>query len=342
MDDLVVAYTRNLSRGGMRLRTSQEFPLGSQVEVRIDLPDGGPEVRIPCEVVDVHHDEPNQVWFLGARFIDPNETTRRRLEWFILNSEPAPGQLGGDSPHRYRLKILVVDDESRQRDAAAQPFLERGDDVRQATDGLDALGKAINDPPDVVLTDVQMPKMDGWQLLRMLRARPALARVPVLFLTTLSTEADRLKGYRLGVDDYLPKPPDPEDLRARVDRAAVRAMQLASGSAPPPDQALRGDLEQVGMGSLLSFIEMERMSGCVRIGPEVNGRIVINDGRPVQVFVDTAQAGESARDRLFRLLDVRVGRFEFVPAEVDAKDEIQAGMSSLLLEHARVRDEAKR
>ncbi len=342
MDDLVVAYTRNLSRGGMRLRTSQEFPLGSQVEVRIDLPDGGPEVRIPCEVVDVHHDEASQAWYLGARFIDPNETTRRRLEWYILNSEPAPGQLGGDSPHRYRLKILIVEDEPRQRDAAARPFVERGDDVRLATDGLDALGKAINDPPDVVLTDVQMPKMDGWQLLRMLRSRPAFARVPVLFLTTLASEADRLRGYRLGVDDYLPKPPDPEDLKVRVDRAAVRAMQLASGSKPPPDQALRGDLEQVGLTSLLSFIEMERMTGYVRVGPAVNGRILVREGRPVQVFVDTAEAGESPRDRLFRLLDLRVGRFEFVPTTVDVQDEIQAGTSSLLLEHARVRDEGAR
>jgi len=342
MDDLVVAYTRNLSRGGMRLRTTQEFPLGSRVEVNIDLPDGGPEVRIPCEVVDVHHDEPNKVWFLGARFIDPNETTRRRLEWFIVNSEPAPGQLGGDSPHRYRLKILIVEDEPRQREVAAKPFLERGDDVRLATDGLDALGKAINDPPDVVLTDVQMPKMDGWQLLRMLRSRPTLARVPVLFLTTLTSENDRLKGYRLGVDDYLPKPPEPEDLRARVDRAAVRSMQLASGSVPPPGQALRGDLEQVGLASVLSFVEMERMSGTIRVGPDINGRIVVSEGRPVQVFADNAKAGESAKDRLFRLLDVRVGRFEFVPSEVDGTDELQAGTSSLLLEHARMRDEQAR
>lgn len=343
MDDLVVAYTRNLSRGGMRLRTSQEFPLGSQVEVRIELPDGAPEIRVPCEVVDVHHDVANQCFYLGARFIDPNETTRRRLEWYILNSEPAPGQLGGESPHSYRLKILIVEDETRQREAAARPFLDRGDDVRLAIDGLDALGKAINDPPDVVLTDVQMPKMDGWQLLRMLRSRPALARVPVLFLTTLANEADRLKGYRLGVDDYIPKPPEPDDLRARVDRAAVRALQLASGSEPPAgEQALRGDLEQVGVASLLSFIELERMSGTLRVGPDVNGRVLVSQGRPVQVFVDTAAAGESARERLFRLLDLREGRFEFTPREVDVPDEVKAGVSMLLLEHARVRDEQGR
>ena len=342
MDDLVLAYTRNLSRGGMRLRTTADFPPGSTVEVRIDLPDGGPEVRVPCEVVDRHREEGTEAYNLGVRFLDPTETTRRRLEWYILNSEPEAGQFGKDSPFGYHLKILVVDDEPRQREATARPFVERGDLVSLAADGLDALAQALSERPDVIVTDVQMPRMDGWQLLRMLRSRPQLANVPVLFLTTLDSEAHRLKGYRMGVDDYIAKPPKPEDLTVRVDRAAVRSLQFGVGAEAPPEQGLRGDLEQVGLASVLAFLEMERMSGVLRVGPEVNGRVLLQDGRPVQAFIDVPNPDSKARARLFRLLDIRRGRFEFAPQDVDATDEIRGTTSSLLLEHARLRDEAAR
>ncbi|MBN2193925.1 MAG: response regulator [Polyangiaceae bacterium] len=342
IDDLVVAYTRNLSRGGMRLRTSQEFPVGSYIEVRIELPDGAPEIAVPCEVVDVFYDATDGAHYLGARFVDPNEQTRRRLEWFILNSEAEQGQFGA-SPHGYQLQLLIADDEPLQRVSTARPFIERGDQVRVAVDGLDALGKALELVPDVIITDVQMPRMDGWQLLRMLRARPTLARVPVLFLTTLASEKDRLRGYRIGVDDYIAKPPDSRDLVARVDRAAVRFLQLASGGQAPSEGALRGDLEQVSLPSLLSFFELERKSGTLRVGPERNGWIAIREGRPVRAFVEGALPGTAPLDRIHSLLDVTRGRFDFEPGTVEGTDdEIGLSVSGILLEHARLRDEATR
>lgn len=342
VDDLVLAYTRNLSRGGMRLRTTRDFPRGSRVEVHIELPDGGAEITVPCEVVDVQHDAANGVYYLGTRFIDPDQETRRRLEWFIINSDPDPGQLGG-SPHGYPLQLLVVDDEPRQRAATAAPFVARGDDVRLATDGLDALGQALAKAPDVIVTDVQMPRMDGWQLLRMVRSRPQLARVPVLFLTTLSGETDRLRGYRLGVDDYLGKPPEPRDLLARVDRAAVRSLQLGASTQPQVAGALRGDLSLVGLPSVLAFLELERMTGTLRVGPERNGAIEVCAGRPLRVFLADAEAATQPRERLFALLELRQGRFEFTPGPVLAEgDELGSTASGLLMDHARLRDEAAR
>ena len=99
-----------------------------------------------------------------------------------------------------RATVLVVDDSDGHRVVALRSLRAAGFDVLSAKDGLEGLGIAIRERPDVILTDVNMPRMDGWKLLRMLRSRPNLASTPIIFLTTLNDDSQRLKGYRLGVD----------------------------------------------------------------------------------------------------------------------------------------------
>jgi CheY-like chemotaxis protein len=197
----------------------------------------------------------------------------------------------------------------------------------------------LSDPPDVILSDVQMPRMDGWQLLRMVRSRQQLSAVPLLFLTTLSGEQDRLRGYRLGVDDYIHKPYEPSEVVARTDRAVVRAEQQRQASVPPESDALQGDLEQVSLQSILSFLEIERRTGVLRVGPVVNARIFVKDGRPRRVERYDAPADGESKELLFELLGLSVGRFDFSAQEVSAADEIGMATSALLLEHARLADE---
>jgi uncharacterized protein (TIGR02266 family) len=340
LDALVMAYTGNLSRGGMRLRADQPLDVGSVVRVRIELPDGAPAVEIPCEIVGMSQEATTGKYTFGVKFIDPDETARKRLEWYILNSNPEPGQFG-NTAHRCRLDVVIADDERLQREAVARCFLERGDTVRMVGDGLAALSECLRTAPDLVLSDVQMPRMDGWQLLRMLRGRPALRNVPVVFLTSLASERDRLLGYRLGVDDYVAKPHVPADLLERADRAVVRAVQLAAADSAASHESLRGDVEQVSLPSLLAFLEMERKTGVLRVGPVKNARLYLLEGRPIRVVSADLDAS-NASGLLMALLDVDVGRFEFVAEPVEGPDEIQMTVSGALLEHARVHDEAER
>lgn len=340
MDDLVMAYASNLSRGGMRLRTQQPMAIGSRVQVNIDLPDDKPPLGLTCEVVAVTQGEEPGRYFLGVKFLDPQEETRKRLEWYILNSDPSPGQFGA-AAHTTPLDVLIVDDEKMQRGATSAPFRARGDHVTTAANGFEALAACLKSRPNVILTDVQMPGMDGWQLLRTIRSRANLRTVPVLFLTTLSGERERLLGYRLGVDDYLSKPPDPADLVARVDRAALRALQLSAAPAPEKD-ALRGDIEQVGLPSILSFLELERKTGLLRVGPTVNAQVYLREGRLVRIRLEGGD-GLSAEQRFFRLMSLKAGRFEFTPDNVPpVEGELEASVSALLLEHARLTDESGR
>jgi CheY-like chemotaxis protein len=324
----------------MRLRADEPLDVGSTVRVRIELPDGAPAVEIPCEIVDISREAATGKYTFGVKFIDPDETARKRLEWYILNSDPVPGQFGGVE-HRCRLDVVIADDEPLQREAAARCFQERGDTVRMAGDGLAALSECLRKAPDLVLSDVQMPRMDGWQLLRMLRGRLALRNVPVVFLTSLASERDRLLGYRLGVDDYVSKPHVPADLLERADRAVVRAAQLKAADSTTAPESLRGDLEQVSLPSLLAFLEMERKTGVLRIGPVKNARLFLLDGRPVRIESPDLGA-PAAPDVLMALLDVSAGRFEFVAEPVEGPDEIKMTVSGALLEHARVHDEEER
>lgn len=342
IDQLVMAFTGDLSRGGMRLNSPRQVEVGSRVTVQVSLPDAGPEMTVLCEVVNVASHKSGEGYSIGVKFVDQNGEFQQRVEWFILNSEPVEQQFGSH-PHRRRLEVVVADDDRLQADATARPFIERGDAVRIAHDGLEALGLCLKQPPDALLTDVHMPKMDGWQLLRMVRARPQLARMPVLFLTTLATESDRLLGYRLGVDDYLAKPCAAETLLNRMDRAALRATQAARASdgAGEPG-ALRGDLELVGLASLLSFLELERKSGVVRVGPVVNGVIYLRDGAPVHISVEGVADDAAPEERFVPLVSARHGRFEFRPGAVDRADTVKRSLGMLLLECARRADEAAR
>lgn len=241
--------------------------------------------------------------------------------------------------HPDGLDVLVVDDDPRWREYSAEPFLRRGDRVRTVADGLEALSMCVSDPPDIVLTDVNMPRMDGWQLLRMIRARPNLAGVPVVFLTSLDGDEERLKGYQLGVDAYIPKPFHPDELLLRVHRVVRRRRQAAETDT---QGTLRGDLENVSAASLLSFLAVERKTGIlVVVGDEV-ARIFMKDGRALRVELEGQASTLASRDALLDILNWNQGQFEFSSERVGGVDEIRTAISALVLEHARKQDEEGR
>lgn len=111
-------------------------------------------------------------------------------------------------------KILVVDDESRIRKIIKDFLVREGYVVCEAEDGEAALDIfCTNNDIDLIIMDVMMPKMDGWQLCKEVRK---LSKVPILMLTAKSEEQDELKGFELGVDEYISKPFSPKILTARV------------------------------------------------------------------------------------------------------------------------------
>ena len=112
-------------------------------------------------------------------------------------------------------KILVVDDEARMRKLVSDFLVRDGYEVLEAGDGEKAMDLFYADKDiALVILDVMMPKMDGWQVLREIRES---SQVPVIMLTARSDERDELKGFDLGVDEYVTKPFSPRTLVARVE-----------------------------------------------------------------------------------------------------------------------------
>jgi putative two-component system response regulator len=113
-------------------------------------------------------------------------------------------------------KILVVDDESQNVEVLRRLMTRLGYDVLTALDGESALESVVRERPDLVLLDVNMPGIDGFEVCRRLKADPATRLIPVVLITTLTESEDRVRGIDAGADDFLSKPPVIAELEARV------------------------------------------------------------------------------------------------------------------------------
>ncbi|RLT46818.1 MAG: DNA-binding response regulator [Chloroflexi bacterium] len=147
-----------------------------------------------------------------------------------------------DKPRDSR-RILVVDDEPRMTRFIRMNLDLEGFSVHEAFDGKEALDRVREVLPDLVILDVMMPKLDGFQTLQMMRE---VSSVPVIMLTARASEDDRVRGLELGADDYITKPFSPRELVSRV-RAVLRRTEPASVSGKEPiavDERLQIDLDR--------------------------------------------------------------------------------------------------
>ncbi|NJR74641.1 MAG: response regulator [Scytonema sp. CRU_2_7] len=113
--------------------------------------------------------------------------------------------------------ILVVDDNEANRDVLGRRLERQGHQVTMAENGRQALEKIRQQVPDLVLLDVMMPEMDGYQTLEALKSDKLLRHIPVIMITALDQIESLVKCIDMGAEDYLPKPFDPVILRARID-----------------------------------------------------------------------------------------------------------------------------
>jgi DNA-binding response OmpR family regulator len=125
-------------------------------------------------------------------------------------------------------RVLIVDDDTELLDLLRDYLVEEGFEMAAATDGESGARAAVETSPDLVVLDVMLPRLNGFDALRRIReASP----VPVIMLTARGQEVDRIVGLELGADDYLPKPFNPRELVARIRAVLRRGRQAAGASA---------------------------------------------------------------------------------------------------------------
>lgn len=134
--------------------------------------------------------------------------------------------------------VLLVDDEKMITDPLARALTQAGYQVTVAHNGREGLALAREKKPDVVVLDVMMPQMDGWDVCRILRQN---STVPILMLTALGDEVDRILGLELGADDYLTKPFSSRELIARL-KALLRRVELDRQQQLVDDQVTVGEI----------------------------------------------------------------------------------------------------
>ena len=127
----------------------------------------------------------------------------------------APAAAAPADPNR-PLKVLVVDDEEEVRNSVSEFLESQGYDAVEVADGEEALAKCFTEKPDLLLLDLMLPRVDGYQVCQTLKGNPITSVIPIIIITALNSTSQKIKGIDYGADDYIEKPFGLEELSARI------------------------------------------------------------------------------------------------------------------------------
>lgn len=226
-------------------------------------------------------------------------------------------------------RILVADDEPYVVLAITEVLESLPASVLEAHDGEEALRIAKADRPDLILLDVKMPKLDGFQVATALKQDPTTAGIPLIFFSALGSPTEKIRGLELGADDYVAKPIDAEELKVRV-RTILRR------NRPPqrPTFPASGQLQVLSLPALVRAIEADRRTTRLLLSRgEERGEIIFTDGR-----ITRARQGPRQHEAaVYQLLGWQDGAFQLTavdPAQ-EIGGEVAAPNQGLLLEGLR-------
>ncbi|MBV8890546.1 MAG: DUF4388 domain-containing protein [Acidobacteria bacterium] len=235
------------------------------------------------------------------------------------------------------VKVLVVDDNPMVL-GLLQQSLSSLAEVKTASDGPDALLKAVDDPPDLLVSDFRMPGMDGHQLIEKLKSRPSTAAIAVILLATKSDISDRISAQEQ-VDEYVEKPFFLKEATHRIkkviDKIALEKMaRSASG-----DGILRGSLAQMNVIDLVQSLEMGRKSCRLTLSNEQDRcEMYFQEGQ-----VRHASYGPMSGDEaVFKVLRWTSGSFQVDFEGKTSQQTTTLNTQGLLMEGLRLLDEANR
>jgi signal transduction histidine kinase len=243
------ARGRTQEGSGIGLALVQELVALHGGSVRVDSVEGEGStftVHLPLGSAHLAADRIGGERALATTALGAGPFVEEALRWVPGSDGPDAGALGHEpSPRargtRRRARVLLADDNADMRDYVAR-LLEAEYDVEAVADGERALEAALARPPDLVLSDVMMPRLDGFGLLERLRADERLRTVPVILLSARAGEESRVEGLEAGADDYLVKPFGARELLARV--SANLEMARMRREAAERERALRERAEE--------------------------------------------------------------------------------------------------
>ena len=241
--------------------------------------------------------------------------------------------------------LLLVDGDVKSLRVLEVSLRKAGFNVTAAINGADALTKVETANPDLIISDTQMPEMDGFTFCETLKHNPDWSDIPFMFLTHQKDLEDKVRGLELGVEDYLTKPIYIKELVTRVKILLQKKQQKSLADASKsnrsdlsaPRTKFTGQLADMGVVDLIQTIEISRKSGVIHFR-SVEGRraaIYFRNGK----VIDAELGRLTGADAVYRLLVWADGQFEVEFKNVRRRDEIDLGSQALLMEGMRRLDE---
>lgn len=229
-------------------------------------------------------------------------------------------------------RLLLVDDDPKNIKILRESFSLAEFDVDFAPSDIEAFTKIEMNPPDVIVTELAPPKIDGYRLLEQVERNPKTADVPVIFLTKKSDVWNRVKSFKLGAKDYIVKPLHVKEIVARINMVLNRIEKRKTQEAEEKRKHT-GRLEDLSVIDLIESLGVKRKSGVLTLTNEngKTGQIFFSEGSIINATCGTMVS----EDAVYQMVPWRKGRFTIVFKQVDVPDEISVSNLGLLMQAAK-------
>jgi len=228
-----------------------------------------------------------------------------------------------------RLKVLIIDDSPVIRELVRDAFQAEGFRVLEAPNGEEALKAAWKDHPDLIIADIKMPGIDGWEVCRQIRKHPYTSFIPFIFLTEKREVSDRIKGLEMGADDYMTKPFEPEELLARA-KAILNRLLKREEEKIIQAKGLRGSTQMMELADLLQLFGLNSKTGILKVTHPSGqvGKIGFVAGRLTNAELDAFRGIKALR----RMIRWDEASFEVEPLLDERLDpELASSMAELIM-----------
>lgn len=232
---------------------------------------------------------------------------------------------------------LVVDTDEGSRRLIRTLLDSHGFTIYEASDGDEALRISLARRPWLIITEVNMPGIDGFEFCRRVRSHSLTRHTPLLFLSAWDDYRERYLGLKLGADDYVPKGTSPRELLIRIQLILKRYSDV--GTRTRKGAGLEGGLDVIGAPGMLQMCHLGRFSGvCTARSETGRAQIRLRDGEIIAAESGRARGAEA----VYEFLAWTEGHFEFIPGDAGEGDPLPESFDYLLLEGCRRLDEERR
>ncbi len=236
-------------------------------------------------------------------------------------------------------KILLTDDDTSVLKLLTIGLKKAGYTVIAAENGLDGFNKAQEEQPDLIVSDVVMPEMDGINFCRKVREESSIPMVPFIFMSSLNDPTNEIRGFRAGADEYLSKPVDRNVLVDKVKELLDRQEKnVHIKDKVSQEAAFSGKLENLSIGEIIQLLNLNLRNGTLIITDDHDskeGSICMQKGQMTYAkCVDLV-----SEEAVYEIVKILHGTFEFISDKMEEETNIHNSTMNVLMEALRLMDE---